>query len=295
MPELPEVETIVRDLNQFQPFLIGAVFFDVWTDFPKIVKKPKDFEKFRKEIKEKKIEKIWRRGKNIIFDLSEDKSLLVHQKLTGHLLLGKWEFKNGKWQSKISGPLADDPMNKFLHLVFFLNNDWMLALSDLRKFAKIELWKREELFNSKEFTSLGPEPLEKDFTFEKFKKIFKKKKGKIKQALMDQTVIAGIGNIYSDEILWEAKVHPLKQVQQLNEEELKTIYQAMKRILKKAIELKGESFSDYRRPSGEKGEFDKARKVYRREREKCYRCGSIIKKIKIGGRSAHFCPACQKL
>lgn len=295
MPELPEVETIVRDLNQFQPFLIGAVFFDVWTDFPKIVKKPKDFEKFRKEIKEKKIEKIWRRGKNIIFDLSENKSLLVHQKLTGHLLLGKWEFKNGKWQSKISGPLTDDPMNKFLHLVFFLNNGWMLALSDLRKFAKVELWKSDELLNSKEFTSLGPEPLEKDFTFEKFKKIFKKKKGKIKQALMDQTVIAGIGNIYSDEILWEAKVHPLKQVQQLNEEELKTIYQVMKRILKKAIELKGESFSDYRRPSGGKGEFDKARKVYRREGEKCYRCGSIIKKIKIGGRPAHFCPACQKL
>lgn len=295
MPELPEVETIVRDLNQFQPFLIGAVFFDVWTDFPKIVKKPKDFEKFRKEIKEKKIEKIWRRGKNIIFDLSENKSLLVHQKLTGHLLLGKWEFKNGKWQSKISGPLTDDPMNKFLHLVFFLNNGWMLALSDLRKFAKVELWKSDELLNSKEFTSLGPEPLEKDFTFEKFKKIFKKKKGKIKQVLMDQTVIAGIGNIYSDEILWEAKVHPLKQVQQLNEEELKTIYQVMKRILKKAIELKGESFSDYRRPSGGKGEFDKARKVYRREGEKCYRCGSIIKKIKIGGRPAHFCPACQKL
>ena len=120
------------------------------------------------------------------------------------------------------------------------------------------------LLNSKEFKNLGPEPLDKRFTFQEFKKVLPQK-GKIKQVLMDQSVIAGIGNIYSDEILWEARVHPLKNVSDLSEQELKKIYQAIKKVLKTAIALKGESFSDFRRVSGEKGNFDKERKVYQRE------------------------------
>lgn len=290
MPELPEVETTVRDLNKK---ILGRTFLDVWTDFKKIIKKP-SFEKFKKEIKGKKIENVWRRGKNIIFDLSNGYSLLIHQKLTGHLLLGKWELKNGKWESKILGPLAEDPVNRFLHLIFFLDDGQQLALSDLRKFAKVELQKKEELLNSKEFKKIGPEPLDKNFTFEKFKEVLsKKKKGKIKQVLMDQSVIAGIGNIYSDEILWQAKIHPFTEVSKLSTLDLKRIYQAMKKILLKAIELGGESISDFRRISGEKGYFDKERKVYRREGEKCRRCGTIIKRLKIGGRSTYFCPSCQ--
>jgi formamidopyrimidine-DNA glycosylase len=290
MPELPEVETIVLDLRKK---VLGRTFIDVWSDFKKMIKRPKDFEEFKKEIKGKKIEKIWRRGKNILFDLSEDKTLLIHQKLTGHLLLGKWELEKGEWQAKIPGPLAEDPMNRFLHLMFWLDDGRMLALSDLRKFAKVELLDQEEL--KKELSSFGPEPLEKDFTFEKFKKCFENKKGKIKQVLMDQTVIAGIGNIYSDEILWMAKIHPFKEVKRLSDQELKKIYEAMREILPKAIEVGGESISDFRRVSGEKGGFDPLRKVYRREGEKCSRCGTIIKRIKLAGRSAHFCPSCQKL
>jgi formamidopyrimidine-DNA glycosylase len=292
MPELPEVETIVRELKTK---VLGRTFVDAWTDFKKIVKKSKGFEGFKNRIKNKKIQKIRRRGKNIIFDLSNRLSLLIHQKLTGHLLLGKWQQKNGKWQGKISGPLTEDPMNRFLHLIFWLDNGQMLALSDLRKFAKVELWKTEELEGSAAFKSLGPEPLGKSFTFEKFKKILKAKRGKIKQALIDQKVIAGIGNIYSDEALWEAKVSPLKDVPRLSEAESKRIYLAIKKILPLAIKLKGESISDFRRLSGEKGYFDKARKVYRKTGEKCIRCGTIIKRVKIGGRSAHFCPKCQKL
>jgi len=293
MPELPEVETIVRELNRE---VLGRAFFDVWTDFPKMIKKPKSFEEFRKEIKGKKILNIRRRGKNILFDLSGNKTLLIHQKLTGHLLLGKWELEKGEWEAKIPGPLAEDPMNKFLHLIFWLDDGRQLALSDLRKFAKVELWDKESLEKSEEMKNLGPEPLEKDFTFEKFKEaLSKKKKGKIKQVLMDQEVIAGVGNIYSDEILWQAKIHPFKDVSKLKEEELKEIYSAMKEILKKAITARGESISDFRRITGEKGGFDPLRKVYRREGEKCSRCGTIIKRIKLGGRSAHFCPKCQKL
>jgi len=293
MPELPEVETIVRELNKE---VLGRTFSDVWADFPKMIKRPKSFDEFRKEIKGKKILNIGRRGKNILFDLSENKTLLIHQKLTGHLLLGKWQFLNGNWQSLIPGPLSEDPMNKFLHLIFWLDNKRQLALSDLRKFAKVELWNKEELEKSEEMKSLGPEPLEKDFSFEKFKDVLtKKKKGKIKQVLMDQEVIAGIGNIYSDEILWQAKVHPFREIKRLSDEEIKKIYEAVREILKKAILAKGESISDFRRITGEKGGFDPLRKVYRREGEKCSRCGTIIKRIKIGGRSAHFCSKCQKL
>jgi len=293
MPELPEVETIVRDLKKK---VLGRTFLNVWTDFPKLIKKPKNFEEFKKEIKGKEIKNIQRRAKNIIFKLSNNYSLLVHQKMTGHLLFGKWKTENGKWISTIPGPLRNDPMNRFLHLVFTLDNGRQLALSDLRKFAKVELWKTNELENSEGIKSLGPEPLEKDFTFEKFKKALgKKKKGRIKQILMDRAVISGIGNIYSDEILFEARIHPLQDISKLSDEKLKKIYKATKKILPLAIKLGGESISDYRRPSGEKGFYDKARKVYRKEGEKCPVCGGIVKRVKIGGRSAHYCPKCQKL
>ncbi len=287
MPELPEVETIIRDLNKK---VLNRAFIDVWTDFPGTVRKPEDFEQFKKEIRGKKIQRIWRRGKNIIFNLSENRSLLIHQKLTGHLLLGKWGFSEGKWIPP-AGPLAEK-INTYIHLLFTLDNGQMLALSDLRKFAKVELWDNEGL--KKELGSFGPEPLEKDFTFEKFKECFKGKRGKIKQVLMNQTVIAGIGNIYSDEILWQAKIYPFKNVSKLTDEELKEIYQAMREILVKAIKLGGESISDFRRISGESGYFDKERKVYRREGESCPRCDTRIKRVKLGGRSVHYCPKCQK-
>jgi formamidopyrimidine-DNA glycosylase len=291
MPELPEVETTVRDLKKT---VLGRIFFDVWTDAKKMIKKPKKFGDFKKELIGKEILDVKRRGKNILFFLSSGKILLIHQKLTGHLLFGIWKKEGGIWKSEIEGPLKEDPMNGFLHLIFFFKDGWQLALSDLRKFAKVEILTKEEL--EKELSALGPEPLEEDFTFEKFKeRILKKKKGKIKQVLMDQEVIAGIGNIYSDEILWKAKIHPFKRVGKLSEEELKKIYKAMREILPRAIEVGGESISDYRRPSGEKGGFDLLRKVYRREGEKCFRCGAKIKRVKLGQRSAHFCPVCQKL
>lgn len=292
MPELPEVETTVRDL---QKKVLGRTFVDTWIDpalLEKggVIKKPKDFEEFRKGIEGRKIQKIWRRGKNVLINLSGNKTLLIHQKLTGHLLLGEWKRKDNKWQPP-PGPLSEK-INTYIHLLFTFDDGQQLALSDLRKFAKVELLNKDEL--RKELSSFGPEPLDKGFTFKKFQEILKNKKGKIKQVLMDQTVIAGIGNIYSDETLWEAEVHPFKDVSKLSEEELKKIYQAMKKILGRAIKVKGESISDFRRISGEKGGFDPLRKVYRREGEKCSRCGAIIKRIKLAGRSAHFCPQCQK-
>src|SRR3989344_4103312 len=216
MPELPEVETTVSGLNKK---VLNRAFINVWSDWEKIVKRPKDFELFKKELKGKKIKKVWRRAKNIIFDLSEDYSLLIHQKMTGHLMVGKWKIVNGKWQPTEKGPL-EEKINTFLHLVFFLDNREMIALSDVRKFAKAELWKTKELLNAKEFKNLGQEPLEKDFTFKKFKEVLKNKKGKVKQIIMVPEVIAGIGNIYSSEALWWSRIHPHKSVLQLSEKEL---------------------------------------------------------------------------
>jgi len=290
MPELPEVETTVKTLRRK---VLNRTFLDIWTD-SKNIKKPKSFEEFKNEIKGQKINDIKRRAKNILFYLSGNKILLIHQKLTGHLLLGKWNIVNGKWRSSKKGSL-EESVNLFIHLMFWLDNGEMLALSDLRKFAKVELWDRNELEESDGFKKLGPEPLGKEFTISIFKKVLPRR-GKIKQVLMDQGVIAGIGNIYSDEILWEAKIHPLKDISKLSGGELRNIYLATKKILKKAIKLKGDSMRDYRLINGEKGGYQKVQKVYQQQGNFCPRKdGGKIQCLKIGGRTAHFCPVCQKL
>lgn len=288
MPELPEVETTVRSLR---PKILHKVIVRAWTDFEKMIKRPKSFAEFKKVIIGKKIQNIRRRGKNILFDLSDDKTLLIHQKLTGHLLLGKWERREEGWKSMIPGPLTDDKMNGFLHLIFWLNDGWQMALSDVRKFAKVELGDAEEI--ESELSSLGPDPLK--ISLEEFKRRLKKKRGKIKHILMSQEVISGIGNIYSDEALFRAKIHPAKNVSELSERDFENLYHSLRDILRKGIRLKGESIIEYRTPTGEKGGFDKLRKVYRKEGEKCPVCGATIQRMMIGGRSAHFCPKCQKL
>lgn len=288
MPELPEVETTVRGLRTR---VLSRTFVDVWSDWKKTIKKPKSFNQFVKILKGKKIRRVWRRAKNIIFDLSDDYALLIHQKMTGHLLVGKWE-KDGRTWIPQKNKKFQDPYNKFLHVIFFLDNGLMIALSDVRKFAKIELYKKEDL--KKELDKLGPEPLEENFTFEKFKKILSKKKGKVKQIIMKPEVIAGIGNIYASEALFRAKINPQKDIVKLNEKELKLLYWAIQKVLLLGIKLGGESFSDYRKPDGSKGNFDIERKAYKREGEECLRCKTKIKRVKIGGRSSFFCPKCQK-
>jgi formamidopyrimidine-DNA glycosylase len=291
MPELPEVQTTVNGLNKK---VLSRAFIDVWSDWEKIIKKPINFKLFKKQIKNKKILKIYRRAKNIILNLSDHYSILIHLKMTGHLLVGKWQFIDNTWKAVDKKSALNDPYNRFLHIIFYLNNNQMLALSDARKFAKIELWDTKDL--EKELQKIGPEPLENNFTFEKFKNCFNEKKGKIKQILMIPEIIAGIGNIYSSEILWHAKVNPEKLVQNLNDKELKKIYDAIKKVLTLGISLGGESFSDYRKVDGTKGNFDDERKVYKRENEICRRCKKTkIHRKKIAGRSAFFCPFCQKL
>lgn len=290
MPELPEVEITVRDLKRK---VLKRTFLDVWTDTPKFIQKPSSFKKFKSQIIGKKILDIFRRGKNIIFHLSDNFFLLIHQKLTGHLLYGKWERKRGKWISQEE--LLRDKMNTFIHLMFFLDNSKQIALSDLRKFAKVKLfYSREEFENSKEYKEVGLDPLSPEFTLSRFREIIKRNRP-IKIILTDQKLIAGIGNIYSSEILFESMIHPLKKGVDLSDKEVEVLYENIEKVLKKGLKLGGASISDYRKPDGSRGLFDQYRKVYQKEGNPCPRCGTLIKKITIGGRSAYFCPHCQKL
>ena len=307
MPELPEVETIVRDLKRK---IIGRKIKSAWFDSPrqiflqkktagfKLVRAPK-LSDFEKQIKGLKIIDVQRRAKNILIYFTDEKMMLIHQKMTGHLLYGRWKIKkvqNTKQlvQSILTGAMQEKA-NDFIHFILYFDNGWQLALSDMRKFAKVIFGNKSEIENLKELKELGPEPLEKSFDFKKFKEVVGNKTGKIKQVLMDPYVIAGIGNIYSDDILWEAKIHPFQSAKTLKDVELKKIFLAIKKILTQAVKLRGTSFSDYRDVEGKKGYYVEKRRVYQREGEKCLRCGDIIERIKMGGRSAHFCSNCQKV
>lgn len=301
MPELPEVQTIVDDLNKK---IKGLTITDVWTDWPKYFKRSGGgFDGFKKEVKNKKIEKVWRVGKNIIFGLHGNKDMLIHQKMTGHVLIGIWKFKDKTWVSAQKG-LLNERVNGYIHTMFRLSNGpsnkvgagKMMALSDLRKFAKILLFDDKDLKNLEDVKNIGPDPLKPDFSFNEFKSLIKENKGPIKKVLLYQDVVSGIGNIYADEILFVSKIHPLKMAENLSDGELKLIFNASKNILKKAIRMRGTSTSDFRDTSGKAGSFGSVLQVYRRSGEQCLRkCGSVVKRIKIGGRSAHFCPVCQRL
>ncbi|MFA5095505.1 MAG: DNA-formamidopyrimidine glycosylase [Candidatus Paceibacterota bacterium] len=283
MPELPEVETTVRGLKKT---IIGLIIKDVWTDLNTKDKRKTDtvanskyFKSFKKEIKNKKVLSVERQAKNILINLSDGKTILIHMKLTGYLFYGK------------------DLKIKFVHVIFTLSNKKILAFSDMRKFGKITLLDTKTAHDSKHLKDIGPDPLEKSFSSEKLKKqLNKKPNGKIKTILMDQSIIAGIGNIYSDEILWEAGIHPERKIEKIKEIEFKKIFKVMRKILLKSIKFGGDSMSDYRNLSGRKGKFQFHHKVYRRTGEKCRKkgCKGTIKRKVINGRSAHFCSVHQR-
>ncbi len=188
----------------------------------------------------------------------------------------------------MDGPLSNDPKNQHIRGVFNLNNGYQLALSDLRRFGKVMLVDDKTLDNIKEIKKLGPEPLE--VSFPEFKELFAHKKGRIKQVIMDPHFIVGIGNIYAHEILWRVNLHPTSRVEHLEMSDIKKIYKEMQAILKLAISHKGSSMVEYRTPSGEKGSLQDFHKAYQRTGEKCLRHdGGVIKRLKLGGRSGHFC------
>ncbi len=304
MPELPEVETTAKGLRKT---IVGLIINDVWTDlFTKdkrqsgAIANPEYFKVFRKEVLNRKVLSVGRRAKNILINLSNKKIILIHMKMTGHLLYGKyvkhWMPGKTKWIPAENGPLHD-PYNRFTHTVFTFSNGKNLVFSDARKFGKITLLDAITAYDTKHLNNIGPEPLSKKFTFEKLKeRLYKKPNGKIKTVLMDQSIVAGIGNIYSDEILWRAKVHPEKKVSKIKNSEMKLIFKSIKETLTKGVDFGGDSMSDYRNIYGLSGKFQMHHQAYKRTGEKCRKkgCKGIIKRKVINGRSAHFCSVHQK-
>ncbi len=278
MPELPEVETCVRLLKKE---VSGETFNFIWAE-------EKAKENSLKILRNTEIETIERRGKGIFFLSKEGKMLFIHLKMTGHLLLGHWEKKNGEWKSEEK--IMQDPKNGFLRVLFFFKSGKQLALSDPRKFAKAEVLSAKEYEKKKK--TLGPEPL--SLSKNDFLNLFQKRKGKIKSLLMDQGFLAGIGNIYASEILFEAGVSPLRRANELKKKELEKIYEKMQSILKEAVRLKGDSTSDYRLPNGRKGGYQKRHRVYQRKGLPCPACKGAIERVKINTRGTYFCPKCQK-
>lgn len=309
MPELPEVQTTVNGLNKT---VRGLTIKDVWSDLPKQkVSRPdyKDtikhlpfFVDFKESLLGAKILGAERRAKNILINLSNKKTILVHMKMTGHIMYGKYEYHK---DANIWTPARDekndalrDPFNKWLHLVISFTNGKHLVLSDVRKFAKVTLLSTREAHESKHLVGLGPEPLEKSFTYSKFKeRILKKPNGKIKQILMDTSIIAGVGNIYSDEALWLSAIHPLSKPMNIPEKKLRGLFSAVQAVLKKGIDFGGDSTSDYRQIDGSRGSFNHAHNAYRLTGKKCSKknCGGVILRMVVGSRSAHFCSKHQKI
>jgi formamidopyrimidine-DNA glycosylase len=300
MPELPEVQTTVDGINIVAK---NKTITDTWTDFnsqakmfSNTVKNPTYFQKFKKAIKGAKIMKAERRAKNVLIHLSNKETILIHMKMTGHIMYGKYIYdkKKNTWTPEPGQTSLEDPYNRFVHLVFILDNGYHLALSDTRKFAKVILLDDE---THKELKLLGPEPLSTDFTYDVFLKNINTWGNKyIKTALMDTRLIAGIGNIYSDEILHVAKILPERKVSSLSPVDFKNIYKNIKPLLLKGIDFGGDSMSDYRNIYGEKGRFQGNHKVYRRKGLGCKGrgCVGVIERTVVNGRSAHFCRMCQK-
>lgn len=291
MPELPEVETIVRELRKK---VVGRKITDAWVDWAKTVKQAGGIKSFTKQVKGRKILSVRRRAKYVVMDIEGSKTLFIHQKMSGHLLYGKWKMSRGVLVSAVPGPLKEDRQNGYIRFILYLNNGYQLGLSDLRRFGKVILVDDDKVKDLKEISGLGPEPLE--INLSRFKKLFEKKKGRLKQVLMDPTFIAGIGNIYADEILWASGLHPLSRAENLDDKDLKKIYANTTRILKKAIRYQGSSMDDYRLPSGRKGRFQDVQNAYQKTGQKCKkRDGGIIQRLTLAARSAHFCPKHQIL
>ena len=260
MPELPEVEVIV---NELRPRLVGRRIVGVQTDWPKYFQLPKAGTDFRSCIRGRRINSVSRRAKYILIRLSGDHLLAVHQKISGRLLVGRWVRKPvgrhySQWQPSRSGENAP-PRGRFIHLVFELDNGEQLALSDLRKFAKVLCGPEQAILDLPEIRNLGPEPLAPEFTFLKFEGLFIRKRGALKQVLMDPTFVAGIGNLYSDEILYVAQLHPLTRVEHLERGQLRVLYGSIRTVLRKSIRL-GATGSPG--PDGSKRGYDRILLVY---------------------------------
>jgi len=285
MPELPEVETIKRVLEKA---IVGKTIKNIE------VRKAKIFQGKPEEIIERKIEGIERRGKMLIIKLSGDKALMVHFKLTGQMV---WVPKAG--ERVVVGhpiPFAGTQLPaKTTHVIFEINGG-KLFYNDLRQFGWIKVISNIKYQISNIVGELGVEPFDKEFTVDYLKRIFFRTSKPIKIVLMDQSKIAGMGNIYANEALFESGILPTRPANKLTNEEIKKLREAIIKVLEEGIKYGGSSAADeaYIKPTGEPGGYQEHFRVYQRKGEKCRKCGTIIKRVNLGGRGTFWCPKCQK-
>lgn len=277
MPELPEVETIRRSLL---PVLKGRAFrqINIYNTVVIESKNPDELTGLTGAV----IKDIKRRGKYLLFELCHNKAsyiMVAHMRMTGKLI---FDIKTRN-------------VKKHEHLRFVFDNDSQLVFEDVRRFGRFWLVKADELNTVSGLNTLALEPLDKGFTVEYFaENIKKKKKSSVKSALLDQHIVAGLGNIYVDEVLFACGIHPERKVVSLSQKEIERLVVSMKEVLQIAITNRGTSFRDYVDGNNEKGNMQNFLQVFLKEGAECPKCGEIIKRIKVAGRSSYFCPVCQK-
>lgn len=272
MPELPEVETVRQTLLEFLP---GLTVTQVTINLPRIIKYPSP-QQFAQEIVGLTFCDIERRGKYLKFILSAGKTLVIHLRMTGQLRYST----------------SDAPLPRHTHVIFELSNGWQLRYTDIRQFGTMYLASHQEIAQIAGMDRLGWEPLS-DFPLPEFAALLEKRKTSIKSVLLNQQIIAGIGNIYADEALFQAGIHPARAANSLTSDEVESLHHAVRQVLQAGVKMRGTSFSDYVDGLGRSGGFQHQLAVYGRKGESCPRCGCPIIREKIAGRGTHYCPLCQ--
>jgi len=288
MPELPEVETIRLGL---QKYLVGHKIIGVQVRVPKI------FIGSTKQIIGAKITNLKRIGKGLIIELNNNFVLAIHLKMTGQLIYQDGKTKNVALSAKTGGEKLP---SKYSHVIFALDNGAFLYYNDLRRFGWIKVVKKDQLMQIPFFKEMGPEPLvvissgQAHLTLELFKKIISSSNTVIKVLLMDQKKIGGIGNIYANDALFEAKIDPRRKAKSLSSQEIKKLYESVLDVLQKSLKYGGSSDENFVNALGQEGNYQNHTLVYGREKKPCRNCKNLIKKIKLGGRGTYYCSICQK-
>lgn len=308
MPELPEVETVRRGLSQL---VVGKTIKRVVVLWPRIIETP-EVPVFCQELVGQEIKAVGRRGKYLIFQLS-DYDLVSHLRMEGKYEYFASESFMTNVESQVSEDLAGNlssqelvhqleqdqlgafPLTKHTHVLFFFTDGSQLQYRDVRKFGRMALLPKGTAADYKGIARLGPEPLPTEFTLPEFKAGLLKSHKAIKPLLLDQRLVTGLGNIYVDEALWQAKIHPEQPSDTLTDEEIATLRLAILDVLQRAVAAGGTTIRTYLNALGEAGKFQLSLNVYSQTGKPCPRCGTPIEKIKVAQRGTHFCPTCQKL
>jgi len=308
MPELPEVQTVVSELNRKlknrKIKRVAVAKAKMISIGPHTVSNIRDgvqdkVDLFVKMLKGRKFTGVRRRAKLLIFDFDGPLSMLVHLKMTGQFIFEDKKQRaktGGKYRilNKLTAPLVQLP-SKYTHVIFYFTDGSTLYFNDLRQFGYLKLVGHDEVDQVRELKEYGPEPLSKQFTYQKFGEAVQRRgKSPIKLVLMDPKVVAGIGNIYSDEILFHAKVRPTRKAASIKPKELAEIYKQIPIVLQRGIKYKGSSVGDFVRTDGQWGSMGKHHFVYGRKGQACKSCGTMIQSVKLGGRTSCFCPLEQK-